>query len=76
MILEVVLPVPDGWTVGPETNFGVIGDAEVRDLATGVIGNVRSARLNWRGGHAEIVATIEVDDDSAVAAAVRNGPIF
>lgn len=50
--------------------------APVRDPATGVVGRIRDARLNWRDGRQFLLLTLEVDDDSAVAAALRDGPVF
>lgn len=61
MRVEVRIPLPDGWDVGPETRFSCVG-ATVRDPATGEIGEVIDGRLNWRDGGVELVATLEIED--------------
>lgn len=67
MILEVHLNVPESWEVGPEARVTVARGCEVRDPATGVVGSVTHARLNWKdSGDVELIALLEVND-AAVA---------
>lgn len=61
MIVNVVLPVPDGWVVGPTSRINV-DSAEVVDVATGVIGTVTHAYVNWCDGRAEIRVQVDVTD--------------
>lgn len=67
-------PVPDGTIV--ERGALRVADAPVTDPATGQIGNVVHADVTTRGGRTFVRLALEIDDDSAVVAALRDGGVF
>lgn len=75
MILTVATRVPNYFAMAA-TEIEIL-DSEIRDPAVGVIGHaLGKARIRGRGGEQWLEVTIEVDDDSAIAAATRNGGPF
>ncbi len=84
MRLIVQLELPDTIALehrlegaGRDPSRFEIPDSEVRDPAVGAIGRtVGPARINWRDGRRYLEITVEVDDQAAVDAATRRGPIF
>lgn len=70
MILHASFPIPEEWTVGPTTKIALPpGNAVVRDPASGVVGRVTHADIDWTNHAVRVV--LDVDDDAAVAALRR-----
>lgn len=76
MILHVEISLPDGWDVGPETRVRGVDGGEVREPSLGIVGSVRSGRLNWRDSHTFLEVSVDVDDKLIQRALSAPRPVF